>query len=188
MNGCPNGSNANIFGDCMAQQVERVDDQGRPKNEGEMIDTIKYGYDRGGCSWNRHVEGVLCYIACPDGFFGRADNKCWANGANSDGVTRKMTERGYSCGDNQSLIGAICYNNCRPGYHFVGGNICEPDGGGARITATSMDREYCNDDEVLKDHLCYKKCRDGFNSGATICDFSKDVKRGNFIGHVSNCK
>ena len=39
------------------------------------------------------------------------------------------------CPAGKVNVAGLCYNQCKPGYHFVGGNLCEPDGGpGIRLT------------------------------------------------------
>ncbi len=57
------------------------------------------------------------------------------------------------CNDGYTNVSGLCYPTCPAGYHNVGGSLCEPDGG-ARITKTSMDREYCATGFRLQDHLC----------------------------------
>ena len=101
---CPRGSSANWAGDCMANQTDREDG----RNEGEALgkaNDLKWsegrGHYRDGCSWNRHEEGGMCFRKCPDGYFGRAHEKCWGNGADSFGVMKRFTSRARTCNDNE---------------------------------------------------------------------------------------
>lgn len=189
---CPPRSHPGAANDCYAEQTDRQRqpyDNGRFPNEGEPWGKSwdkKTGPDAG-CSWDRHMEGGMCFRDCPDGFFGRAHEKCWANGADSLGIMRRVTDR-YQCNDDEDKNGYMCYPKCKSGYHAVGCCLCEPDNGGARVTKWLKDRQYCADDEEMKDGLCYKKCKPGFNTGVTICEFSKDLKSGNKRNLVKNCK
>ena len=54
-------------------------------------------------------------------------------------VYKNIGDRGSNCGDKVDVNG-LCYNRCRDGYHFVGGNICEPDGGIKRIELDARTR------------------------------------------------
>jgi hypothetical protein len=71
-------------------------------------------------------------------------------------VTKNVGDRGSSCGDNQTNVVGLCYNNCRKGYKFVGGNLCEPDGGVKRIELDARLR--CPYEEHTKKVglLCYR--------------------------------
>jgi hypothetical protein len=136
---CPEGSTSNFFGDCMAKQVDREDGVNHSEPWGKSWDKSD------GCSWNRHIEAGVCFRACPDGYFGRAYEKCWANGANSDGVVRKMTERGKKeCGHWQESNGnGWCYDKCKEGYHGVGPfctQDCPPNTHGETCTKNSYGR------------------------------------------------
>ena len=125
--------------DCYGDQTDRKDG----RNEGETLwshaDNKPGGKD--GCSWDRHVEGVLCFRDCPDGYFGRATDKCWASGANEYGVMKYGVDR-LKCNDDEDGWGAFCYPKCASGYHAVGCCTCEPDGGPA-VKKTAMDRYLC---------------------------------------------
>jgi len=177
---CPPRSYSGAANDCYAQQTDREDGRNDSEPWGKSWDKSD------GCSWNRHIEAGACFRACPEGFFGRAYEKCWANGADSFGVMRRAMDR-YQCNADEDKNGLMCYPKCKSGYRKVGCCLCEPDGG-PRVTAWLKDRQYCADDEEMKDGLCYKKCKPGFNAGVTICEFSKEVKSGTFKKAISNCK
>jgi hypothetical protein len=87
---CPSNSKENELGDCMAEGGAHMREDGN--NIGEAINIFNTGY-RGGCSWNRHVEGILCFRDCKPGYFGRATEGCFANGANEFGVMRYKRDR-----------------------------------------------------------------------------------------------
>ena len=178
---CPPRSSPGAAGDCYADQTDREDSRNDSEPWGKSWDK------NDGCSWNRHIEAGVCFRACPDGFFGRAYDKCWANGADSFGVMKRSADR-LKCNDDEDKDGLRCYPKCKAGFHKVGCCLCQPDNGGPRVTKWLHDRQYCADDEELKDGSCYKKCREGFNAGVTICEFSKDIKSGKFKKLVSHCK
>lgn len=117
--GCPENSNANSFGDCIAKRVDREDGVNGGEGIGLHSDDKPGGKD--GCSWNRHIEGILCYRSCPEGYFGRADAGCFANGANSDGVTKKFTERKLYCDPGYTNVAGVCWqSNCDSGFVDTG--------------------------------------------------------------------
>jgi len=176
---CPPRSREGAAGDCYADVVDREDGRNDAEPWGKSWDKSE------GCSWNRHIEAAMCFRACPDGYFGRAHERCWANGADSFGVMKRSADR-LQCNADEDKDGLLCYPKCKSGYHAVGCCLCEPDGGVKRIELSS--RQKCADDEEMKDGLCYKKCKEGFNAGVTICEFSKDVKLGTKKNLVSNCK
>jgi len=177
---CPNRSSANLAGDCMANQTDREEGRNDAEHWGKSWDKSD------GCSWNRHIEGGMCFRACPEGYFGRAHEKCWANDADSFGVMKRLVNRARTCNADEDKDGLRCYPKCKSGYKSVGCCLCEPDGGIKRIELSA--RQYCADDEEMKDGFCYKKCKPGFNAGVTICEFSKDVKSGSKKGLVGHCK
>ena len=151
---CPDRSSPNGVGDCIAHKGSRKDGQ-----HSETIDHVRYGDGRGGCSWNRHVEGGLCFTDCEDGFFGRASEGCFANGADSFGVMKRVYNRARFCRGDEDQWGALCYPKCSPGYHPVGCCTCEPDGGSG-IKLLPTDRYQCpppgeTDYRKLVGALCY---------------------------------
>jgi len=150
---CPPRSKENWAKDCYADQTDREDGRNDAEPWGKSWDKSD------GCSWNRHIEAGMCFRACPDGYFGRAHEKCWANGANSFGVMKYGVDR-LQCNDDEDKYGALCYPKCKPGYKAVGCCLCEPnEGPGIKVTA--FDRYECpppgNSDYVnLKLALCYR--------------------------------
>jgi hypothetical protein len=42
-------------------------------------------------------------------------------------------------------------------------------------------QQTCDTSKVLEDGSCYTPANEGFDCRATVCDFSKDVKRGNKV-------
>jgi hypothetical protein len=40
------------------------------------------------------------------------------------------------------MVAGLCYKKCKSGYHYLGGNLCEPDGGPG-IKVTSPQRMNC---------------------------------------------
>ena len=88
-------------------------------------------------------------------------------------IRKALWDRQY-CPDGKVNIAGLCYNRCRPGYHFVGGNLCEPDGGPG-IKKTLFDRQYCDGDKPkLVDALCYPETKPGFGCTATTCSMSRN--------------
>ena len=167
-NDCPPRSRPDAIGNCVADTANREDGRNDAEPWGKSWDKSD------GCSWNRHIEAGMCFRACPQGFFGRAHERCAANGADSFGVMRRSWDRGTRCeGDDQNVAG-LCYKKCRPGYHYVGGNLCEPDGGPG-IKKTLMDRQFCDGDKPrLVDGLCYPETKPGFSCTATTCSMSRN--------------
>lgn len=135
MENCPQESTANIFGDCIAKRVDREDGVNWAETLWSHADDKPGGKD--GCSWNRHVEAAVCFRKCPDGYFGRAYEGCFANGANSDGVTKKFTERALSCNSGYKNLAGICWENCPNGYIDTGA-FCSK--GGEVITKKTYTR------------------------------------------------
>lgn len=210
---CPPGSNDSGTTCWYDRGIGRIPDK-RPCDAGETdtgltcwVDTYPNGvgtiptlndcpsgsHDVAGTCWSNddgHCDGGGCRTSCPGGgpWYNVANchTECDPIVCHPSHVTKNIGDRGSSCGANQTNIAGLCYNNCRQGYHFVGGNLCEPDGGNTKKWL--KDRQYCADDEEMKDSLCYKKCKPGFNAGVTICEFSKDLKSGNKRGLVGHCK
>ena len=88
-------------------------------------------------------------------------------------IKKSLWDRQY-CPDGKVNIAGLCYNQCRPGYHFVGGNLCEPDGGPG-IKKTLFDRQYCDGDKPkLVDGLCYPETKPDFGCTATTCSMSRN--------------
>lgn len=151
---CPPRSTANWAGDCYADQTDREDGRNDAEPWGKSWDKSD------GCSWNRHIEAGACFRACPEGYFGRAYDKCWANGADSFGVMKRLVNRKLLCNADEELWGALCYPKCKSGFHAVGCCLCEPDDG-VGIKKTAFQRYECpppdNADYVnLKGALCYR--------------------------------
>jgi hypothetical protein len=103
---------SNWVGDCMGHVVNREDD----RNDSEPLGA-HHSPKNDGCSWNRHPEGVKhferCFRSCPKGFFGRADERCWTNGADSHGVVTKSADR-WTCPPHDhprhtKIVGLLCY-------------------------------------------------------------------------------
>ena len=85
-------------------------------------------------------------------------------------IKKALWDRQY-CPDGKVNIAGLCYNQCRPGYHFVGGNLCEPDGGPG-IKKTLFDRQYCPQGQHMDDihAFCYDDCKPGWRSdGVLMC-------------------
>ena len=167
LNPCPSNSWSNAIGDCVANVVDREDGVNWAEPWGKSWDKSD------GCSWNRHNEGGMCFRACPQGYFGRAHERCAANGADSLGIMRRVYNRGSTCGPNQTNVDGLCYNNCPSGYRFAGGNICEPEGTRTQPTTFS-----CRDDEDMWGLRCYPKCQSGFDAvGCCVCQPSNGGPR-----------
>ena len=151
---CPPRSSENWSKDCYADQTDREDGRNDAEPWGKSWDKSD------GCSWNRHIEAGMCFRACPNGYFGRAHEKCWANGANSFGVMKYGVDRERTCNSDEEKWGLLCYPKCKSGYKAVGCCLCEPnEGPGIKVTA--FDRYLCpppgNPDYVnLKGALCYR--------------------------------
>jgi hypothetical protein len=168
LNDCPANSWSNDVGDCIGNIVNRQDDVNWGETLWSHSDDKAGGRD--GCSWNRHVEGAMCYRDCPQGYFGRGDARCYANGADSFGVMKRSWDRGNHCDPNQSNVAGLCYNNCPSGYHFAGGNICEPDRGPG-IKVNLFDRQYCPDGYKNIGGICWPDCPpNGFSDGGAFCN------------------
>ena len=143
--------------DCYADQTDRKDGRNEGETWGSHADDKPGGKD--GCSWDRHVEGVLCFRDCPDGYFGRATDKCWANGANEFGVMKYGVDR-LKCNDDEDKVDLLCYPKCASGYHAVGCCTCEPNDKPA-IKKTAFDRYLCpppsnTTHTKLKGKFCYR--------------------------------
>lgn len=150
---CPPRSHEGAAGDCYADVVDREDGV----NWGETWGSHWEKSD--GCSWNRHMEGGMCFRNCPEGYFGRAHERCAANGADSFGVMKRVMDR-LGCREGEEKNGLLCYPKCAPGYHAVGANLCEPDGGPG-IKKAAWDRYVCpppgnTTHTKLVGALCYK--------------------------------
>lgn len=111
---CPPRSDTKWWsaGDCIADgPVDREDSRNDGETLGIHADDKPGGRD--GCSWNRHREGILCFRDCPNGYYGRATEKCWANGADSFGVMKRSSDR-WQCPPpgnttHTKLAGLFCY-------------------------------------------------------------------------------
>lgn len=154
---CPPRSREGAAGDCYADVVDREDG----RNDAEPLwkaNDLKWSQERGhyrdGCSWNRHQEAAVCFRACPPGYFGRAYERCWANGADSFGVMKRSADR-LQCNADEDKDGLLCYPKCKSGYHAKGCCLCEPDGGVKRIELS--DRTTCPYERHTKKVglLCY---------------------------------
>jgi hypothetical protein len=150
---CPPRSSENWARDCYADKTDREDGRNEGEHWGKSWDKSD------GCSWNRHIEDGMCFRACPDGYDGKAHDRCWAKGANIFGVMKYGVDR-LKCNDDEDGWGALCYPKCKPGYHSVGCCLCEPEGG-PRITKTAFDRYVCpppgnTTHTKLVGALCYK--------------------------------
>lgn len=163
LNACPANSWSNGFGDCIANVVDREDGVNGAEAWGKSWDKSD------GCSWNRHIEGGMCFRKCPNGYFGRAHERCAANGADSTGVMRRSWQRGSYCPDGKINIDGLCYNPCKSGYHNVGGALCAPDGG-AGIKVNLFDRQKCPDGYRNVLGVCWPNCPDGFKDNGVWCD------------------
>jgi hypothetical protein len=161
---CPNGSSANWAGDCMANQTDREDGRNDAEPLWKANDlkwTREKGHYRDGCSWNRHEEGGMCFRACPQGYFGRAHDKCWGNGADSFGVMKRLVHRARTCNADEDKDGIRCYPRCKSGYKPAGCCLCEPNDGPGGIRIWPTDRYECpppgnTTHTKLTGVLCYK--------------------------------
>lgn len=113
LDSCPPNTKE-VLGDCYGLPVDREDG----RNDAEPLwkaNDLKWSKERGhyrdGCSWNRHQEAAVCFRACPDGYFGRAYERCWPNGADSFGVVKRLVDRGTSCPYERHTkkVGLLCY-------------------------------------------------------------------------------
>jgi hypothetical protein len=104
------------------------------------------------CDWNWNWDdGGYCHTRC---------SGCGC-------IKQALWERSYCPGDKVRIAG-LCYNPCRPGYHFVGGNLCEPDGGpGIRVTLG--ERQYCPSGYTNVAGICWAQCPDGFPDFGVGC-------------------
>ena len=101
---CPNHSYEDWAGNCVGIAVDREDGRNEPEAWGKSWDKSD------GCSWNRHIEGGMCFRYCPSGTFGRAHARCFPNGANSDGVLKSLNDR-WHCPNQKypNKRGLFCY-------------------------------------------------------------------------------
>lgn len=108
----------------------------------QLNDCPDGSYDVAGTCWTHNYKTSWGSVGCTGGrpFRIQGYDDCYSS--DFPYVTKNIGDRGTHCPEGKTNVAGLCYNNCKEGYEFVGGNLCQPQGG-PKIVKTAMQRYSC---------------------------------------------